>query len=432
MRQYILYICMMLWLTTAAQTGHGAGWMSTWGTSPEYTSEGDMPKVPLSGKTIRQVIRPSVGGDTIRLALSNFHSNEPVEIKSVYVSWSVDTLVRDKSNGRIISVNGSTPWIANETSRYLTFNGRRSVTIAPNANISSDQLSFSVRPYRNIAITICYGQSVPQHATSHRGSRTTSYIADGAVGPEDSLKVIERLEHWYNILSLDVKKSGPVVAILGNSITDGRGTTTNAQNRWTDYMGTELGRMDIRNISTAVGEKAVPEGCGIVNLGIGGNCVIDGGISEPLLKRYRDELEFHSGITHIIIYEGTNDIGTSNSEPAVLAHKLTEAYKEIISYAHSKGIKVFIATITPTKGNGWYSPSHEQTRQEVNRWIRKGEGFEGIIDFDRLVRDPQDEEKLKAEYSEDWLHLNPEGYKAMGRYAARIIANDIGQAPSMH
>lgn len=156
------------------------------------------------------------------------------------------------------------------------------------------------------------------------------------------------------------------------------------------------------------------------------------GISEPLLKRYRDELEFHSGITHIIIYEGTNDIGTSNSEPAVLAHKLTEAYKEIISYAHSKGIKVFIATITPTKGNGWYSPSHEQTRQEVNRWIRKGEGFEGIIDFDRLVRDPQDEEKLKAEYSEDWLHLNPEGYEAMGRYAARIIANDIGQAPSMH
>lgn len=163
------------------------------------------------------------------------------------------------------------------------------------------------------------------------------------------------------------------------------------------------------------------KGFGVINLGIGGNCVIDGGISQPLLQRYKDELSFHSGITHLIIYEGTNDIGTSQLAADSLAERLIKAYKEIINYGHSKGMKVYMATITPTKGNGWYSTEHDKARQLVNNWIRQGNGFEAVIDFDELVRDPQDEAKLKAEYSEDWLHLNPKGYEVMGKYAAGII-----------
>lgn len=426
MRTSLLFFCILFGLSVCAQSHDDGTWATTWGTSPEYTGEGDMPHNSLKERTIRQIIRPSIGGDTIRLRLSNFHSDEPVEIKSIYVSLSIDTLVRDKSTGKVISNNGSTPWIEKGTSKYLIFNGNKSITIAPHSNVTSDPLAFVIRPYRNIAITINYGEKVPQHATSHRGSRTTSYIADGTVGPTDSLNVIEKLEHWYNILSLDVKRNIPVIAVLGNSITDGRGTTTNAQNRWTDAMGTELGRMSQYRISVKKGELRSLNGYGVVNLGIGGNCVLEGGISEPLVKRYRDELGFHSGITHIIIYEGTNDIGTSPLSPDSLAHRLIEAYKEIISYAHSRGIKVYMATITPTKGNGWYSPSHEQARQKVNKWIRKAKGFEGIIDFDKLVRDPKDSEKLKAEYSEDWLHLNASGYEVMGKYAASIMGKDMG------
>ena len=432
MRLFIICISMILALAANAQSNGNGAWTTSWGTSPEYTGESDMPRSPLKGKTIRQVIRPSIGGDTIRLALSNFHSDEPVEIKGAYISLSVDTLVRDKQTGKIISHNGSTPWIGKGTTRFLTFNGSRAVTIAPRSNITSDPIAFTVVPCRNIAITINYGEKVPLHATSHRGSRTTSYIADGTVGPADSLNVIERLEHWYNILSLDVKRGAPVIAVLGNSITDGRGTTTNAQNRWTDYMGAELNCHGMKQVSKKGNRDTAASGCGIINLGIGGNCVLEGGISEPLIKRYRDELDFHAGITHIIIYEGTNDIGTSQLKPESLALRLTEAYKEIITYAHSRGVKVFMATITPTKGNNWYSPSHEKARQMVNEWIRKGEGFEGIIDFDKLVRDPKDSEKLRAEYSEDWLHLNPAGYEAMGKYAARIIGNDLKQNKIQH
>ena len=305
-------------LASYGQSAVNSVWSTTWGTSPEFTGQNDMPKATLAGKTIRQIIRPSFGGDTIRMRLSNFHSDEPVEIESIYVAWSTDTTVRDNKTGDIISRNGSTPWINSKTTKYLTFNGSRSVTIGARKNVTSDVLPFEVRPCRNLAITITYGEKEPEHATSHRGSRTTSYIADGSVGPDDSLIVAERVDHWYNILSLDIKGKTPVVAVLGNSITDGRGTTTNAQNRWTDQMATSLQSFDKEDGACKSGcksggnkEKACKGGCchkmeskngfGVINLGIGGNCVIDGGISQPLLQRYKDELSFHSGITHLII-----------------------------------------------------------------------------------------------------------------------------------
>lgn len=364
-----------------------------------------MPKTSLAGKTVRMVIHPTIGGDSVRLRLSNFHSDEPVEIKSVYVAADVDTVIKDSKTGEVITKFGCSSNIIKKTAHYLTFNGSKSITIGAHANVMSDAIKFNFKGYNNLAITIAYGNNVPEHATSHRGSRTTSYIAEGTVSPSNEFKSIETVDHWYNILSLDVNVRKPVVAVLGNSITDGRGTTTNAQNRWPDQMGRQ-------------GDW------GVVNLGIGGNCVLRGGLSQPLMERYRDELSFHSGITHLIIYEGTNDIGTSSAAPDSLANELIAAYKEIIGYAHSKGMKVFMATITPTKGNNWYSPAHEQTRQLVNKWIRQKDGFEGVIDFDELVRDPQDNERLRAEYSDDWLHLNPLGYEAMGTLAAKVLSSE--------
>lgn len=392
-------------MSACAQTTTDRAWSTTWGTSPEYTGPADMPKTTLAGKTLRMVVHPTIAGDSIRLRLSNFHSDEPVEIKSVYIAANVDTVIKDQKTGRTITNYGCTPNIVKETARYLTFDGSKSVTIGAHANVTSDAIKFNFKGHTNLAITIAYGNNVPEHATSHRGSRTTSYIAEGTVNPEDDFKSIEKVDHWYNILSLDVNVQRPVVAVLGNSITDGRGTTTNAQNRWSDQMGKQ-------------------GGWGVVNLGIGGNCVLRGGLSQPLMERYRDELSFHTGITHLIIFEGTNDIGTSSLPSDSLANELIAAYKDIISYAHSKGMKVFMATITPTKGNNWYSSAHEQTRQLVNKWIRQKDGFENVIDFDELVRDPHDNERLRTEYSDDWLHLNPLGYEAMGSLAAKVLSSD--------
>lgn len=372
-----------------AQTSDG--WSATWGTSPEYTGVGDMPRVSLANNSIRQVFQISLEGSRVRLRLSNFHSTEPVDIQSVYIAEAGDSCD-----------------IVQSTARYLSFDGKRDVSIQPGCNITSDVADFTVGRCARVAITITYGDRVPTHATSHRGSRTTSYIAKGQVSPADRFETVEAVDHWYNILSLEVEGVSNVIAVLGNSITDGRGSTTNLQNRWTDRMAENMSRA-----------------CGVVNLGIGGNSVLEGGISEPLVRRYKDELSFHSGITHLIIYEGTNDIGSSTQQLDVLAGRLIEAYKEIVAYAHSKGIRVYVATITPTKGHSYYSEAHEQTRQTVNSWIRKGKGFEGVIDFDRLVRDKSDKEKLQQKYSDDWLHLNPQGYKAMGEYAAKIMGKDL-------
>jgi len=158
-----------------------------------------------------------------------------------------------------------------------------------------------------------------------------------------------------------------------------------------------------------------------LNLGIGGNCVIKGGLSEPALKRFDRDILGQKGVSTLVIFEGVNDIGGAKNNSEECANNLIEAYREMISKAHSKGIKVYLATITPFKGNSYFTIFHEAARQYVNEWIRNNKDSDGIIDFDLIVRDPKDHAKLKEEFSDDYLHLNPKGYEAMGKYAADIL-----------
>ena len=158
-----------------------------------------------------------------------------------------------------------------------------------------------------------------------------------------------------------------------------------------------------------------------MNLGIGGNCVVEGGLSEPALKRFDRDILGQNNIDKLIIFEGTNDIGTCGGAYEKKAQQVIDAYKILIEKAHAKGIKVYGGTITPTKGNGWYSFFHEAMRQTINEWIRKPGNFDGIVDFDELVRDAKDPQQLIKEYSDDWLHLNPKGYEVMGKYAAKVV-----------
>lgn len=388
MRKLLVTIFMTITLHMQAQVG-------IWATAAEYTGQGDMPRTSLAGTSLRQVIRVSIGGDRHQLQLSNEFSSEPVEIKAVYIADAKDSCNIDS---RKVS--------------YLTFGGKRSVTIPAGQTVWSDVFKRHVPALQRLAITIQYGCQVPEHATSHRGSRTTSYIARGAVKPGKAFPTIEKVDHWYNIVKLNTMADRPVVAVLGNSITDGRGSTTNAQNRWTDFM------------ATALNSDAGNGGMGVLNLGIGGNCVVEGGLSEPALKRFDRDILGQSGVTTLIIFEGTNDIGCSNGNSEQVAHRLIDAYQTLIDKAHRAGMKVFGGTITPFKGNGWYSYFHEAARRTVNDWIRHSGKFDGIVDFDLLVRDSDDPEKLRADYSDDWLHLNPRGYEVMGNYAAEVIMNE--------
>lgn len=383
-----------IFLATFALALNAQQWTGTWGTAAEFTGPGDMPqKTTLDNTSVRQIVHVSLGGDCLRLQLSNEFSAQPVEIKSVYIADAKDSCDIDR-----------------KTARMLRFEGQYNTTIQPGKTIWSDPIKYNLKPLQLLSITVCYGSQVPVNATSHRGSRTTSYIAKGTIKPGKAFNTFERVDHWYNITKIDVPANGcKAIAVLGNSITDGRGTTTNKQNRWTDIMA----------------ETLIPTNpAGVLNLGIGGNCVVAGGLSEPALKRFDRDILGQSNVETLIIFQGTNDIGTTGHAEQTVK-KLIDAYQTLIDKAHAAGIKkVYGATITPFKGNGWYSVFHETARQVVNEWIRTSGKFDGVIDFDKLVRDPQDKEKIQKQYTDDWLHLNPEGYKVMGQYAAKIITGE--------
>lgn len=384
-----LLLAMTMLLTLPAMAADV--WKGTWATAAEYPGKGDMPKESLSGRSCRQIIHVAMGGENIRLKLSNEFSDEPLEIKSVYIA--------EATSGWAVQA---------KTVKYLKFGGKKNVIVQPKQAVYSDELKYALKSDQWLAVTINYGINTPKVPTTHRGSRTTSYIIKGESTVKSSFDGAELQDHWYNIAALEVKapEATEVIAVLGNSITDGRGSTTNKQNRWTDFFSTALNQQG----------KA-----GVLNLGIGGNCVIQGGLSQPALVRFDRDILEQQGVTKLVIFEGTNDIGCSGGNYEKLAAKLIESYKTLIDKAHAKGIKVYGGTITPNKGNSWYSYWHEAVRQTVNEWIRNGKAFDAVIDFDALTRDEKDPQQLKPEYSDDWLHLNPAGYEAMGKYAAEIM-----------
>lgn len=364
-------------------------WTATWTTAIEAPlAESDMPKTTMTDHSLRQVIHVSIGGEKLRLQLSNEKSAQPVEIKSVYIA--------DTDGGKDIEA---------KTAKYLTFGGKRSVTIQPGEAVYTDIAAYELKPLQRLSVTINYGKT-PEKATTHRGSRTTSYLMAGEARPAAAFTPVETFEHWYSIAALEVEApaSTRCIACLGNSITDGRGTTTDAQNRWTDVLAEELG-----------GKVAV------INLGIGGNCVIAGGLSAPASQRFDRDILAQRGVTDVVIFEGVNDIGGIRDDGSKTVAKLTEYYALFAKKAKERGLKVWGATIMPFKNSFMKGESMEKARQKVNEWVRASADYDGYIDFDKATRDPNDPEALRQDLQSDWLHPNAEGYKVMGQCAAKVL-----------
>ena len=364
-------------------------WTATWATAIEAPlAESDMPKTSMTNSTLRQVIHVSIGGDKLRMQLSNEKSQQPVEIKSVYIA--------DTDGGKAID---------QKTAKYLTFNGSRSATIEPGKAVYTDVAQYKLKPLQRLSVTISYGNT-PVKATTHRGSRTTSYLAQGEVAPKADFAEVEKFEHWYSIAALEVEApaSTRCIACLGNSITDGRGTTTDAQNRWTDVLAEQLG-----------GKVAV------INLGIGGNCVIRGGLSAPASERFDRDILAQQGVTDLVIFEGVNDLSSIKDDGAKTVRMLTKFYRLFAKKAKEKGMRVYGGTIMPFKNSFAYSETHEKARQEVHQWIRTAPDYDGVIDFDKATADPKDPEALMESLQSDWLHPNADGYKVMGECAAKAF-----------
>ncbi|HTT67403.1 MAG TPA: SGNH/GDSL hydrolase family protein [Gemmatimonadales bacterium] len=361
-------------------------WLGTWAPSQQLVEPRNLPPAPLAHSTLRQVFRVSLGGPRIRVHLSNLFGDGPIAVGAARIARSA---------------GGSAIEPASE--RPLTFGGADSVTISAGHEATSDPLDFPVAPLSALALTLRIG-AAPAALTGHPGSRTTSYLAAGDHVSEPELSGAATTEHWYVIAGLDVVAEGAAVVTLGNSITDGRGSGTNQDDRWPDDLARRL-QADPRTARVAV-----------LNAGIGGNCLLRDCLGPAALSRLdRDVLE-PPGVRWVIVLEGVNDIGNARAPGAAagVAQGLIDAYRRIIARAHARGLKVYGATITPFGGSFYDGPERQAARDTVNRWIRTSGAFDAVIDFDATVRDPSDPSRLQSALDTgDHLHPNEAGYHAM-------------------
>ena len=356
MKRISFIIVCLLTAGSLLAKGH---WVGTWGTAPQLVERHNNPPSPgLENNSLRQIVQVSMGGKMVRLKLTNEFSQNATEIKAIELA--------------IAKTAGSSSEIDEASTVSLTFDGQTSVTIPAGGKVVSDPVKFKIKDRENVAITIHYGSASSTSVSGHPGSRTTSYLE---AGNTTDFSKATKTDHWYNILALEVeapKKAG-AIAILGNSITDGRGSTTNQQNRWADVLSRRL-----------LANKATRR-IGVLNMGIGGNCVLGGGLGPAAVNRYQRDLFSQEGVKWIILFEAVNDLGyTRNGEQT--ANRIIDVYKRIIREAHQKGIRVIGATITPFKGNNYYTEDHEKGRSTINQWIRTTKMLDGTIDFDQAVR----------------------------------------------
>ncbi|HEY3854266.1 MAG TPA: SGNH/GDSL hydrolase family protein [Verrucomicrobiae bacterium] len=360
-------------------------WVATWGCAPQLVEQRNLPPPPgLAGNTLRQVVHVTIGGKRLRARFSNAFGDGSMTLAEVHFALS--------AGGGAIQAN---------TDLALKFHGVSSVTIPPEEMVWSDAFDFNLAAMTNVAMTICFGK-VPAAITGHPGSRATSYLFPGDAGTAANMPGAVTTQHWYVLTGIDTvaDDSAAAVIVLGDSITDGRGSTTDGNNRWPDDLAQRL----LTN--------KLPSRIAVINEGIGGNAVLSGGLGPTAMARFdRDVLE-QRGAKWIVVFEGVNDI--SASRDASVATNLIAAYGKFIDKSRAKGLKVFGATITPFGRSQYSSPEHEAARKTVNDWIRASGRFDAVIDFDAAVRDPSEPANLLPVYDTgDNLHLNPSGYRAM-------------------
>lgn len=373
-------------------------WVGTWA-SAQWLAEGDkvLPVELKHNVTLRQIVRVSIGGDTLRLHVSNALGKEPLHIQAVHVA-------------RPLSLPSSK--IDPTTNRRVTFRQQSQITIPAGAELTSDEIALEIEPLSHLSITMQL-PTVPEHQTSHVASHTTSYAATDTVPTSPELPSAQAVDHWYFLSGVDVlSRNGFAIVALGDSITDGTGSTKNGNDRWTDVLAERLQR------------SSKHRHIGVLNAGIGGNRVLLDGNGPNALARFDRDVLARSNVRYLIVLEGINDLGTLTRAAPVpeeqhesLVRQMTTIYGEFIDKARTHGIKVYGGTLLPFIGFEYYHPNerNELDRERVNAWIRTRGHFDAVIDFDRVAADPDNPQRLNPEYdSGDHIHPSPAGYRALG------------------
>lgn len=401
MKAHVLFAALLVGLTALSATAAPAPhWTTSWTASPLPAGPalGPMPATPsFSNQTIRQVLRLSVGGRRLRVRITNEYGEKPLKIGAATVS--------------LVGADGSLgPAVP------LTFAGQRGTIVPAGAPLLSDTASLSVGPLAQVSVSLylpedtgpctCHTVGVQDTFVSGTGDFTAAtFVA----------KQTLQLRAFLSGVEVDAPGGRTIVA-FGDSITDGVGSSLNQNLRWPDQF--------IARLQASKGRT-----WGIANEGISGNRVLDGGAGDSALARFDRDVLAQAGTTHVVIFEGVNDLGISYGAPQgpmaerfkalqpkdkATAERLIAGYRQLIARAHAHGIKVIGATVAPYEGSSYWSADGEAHRQAVNQWIRTSGEFDGIIDFDAVLRDPAHPARIRdGLHAGDHLHGSDAGYAAM-------------------
>lgn len=396
----------------AQSTSSGEHWVGTWATAEVGRPQAPPVVIPapapgqaaappaasapflhFNNQTLRQVVRVSIGGNRLRVVLSNRYGTAPLTIAAAHVG-----------------LRQSEAAIVPQSDRVLLFSGRPTMTIPSGAIVYSDPVDLTVPPQVDLAIDLYLAgdTNTPSPLTMHAGALQTSYVSQtGNHTGTPSLPVVATTTSWFLLSRVEVvaPESVGVIVAFGDSITDGSRSTVDTNNRWPNHLARRL----LAQTGTA--------GMAVLNAGIGGNRVLTEGAYNAginAVARFDANVLGQAGVTHVIVLEGINDIGNARQNPTPTAEDLIAGHRQLIERAHTRGLKIFGATLTPFEGAAYFTKEGEAKRQALNQWIRTGKAYDGFIDFDQATRDPANQARFLPQYdSGDHLHPNDAGYQAM-------------------
>lgn len=373
-------------VSAAAQPDH---WVGTWATSP-VALRNSADKYGSADTTYREIVHVSLGGPSVRIIVTNEFGLDPLTIGAASIAPS--------KGGD--AIDAASP---------LTFSGRATVTIPPGALAVSDPVSLKVPALSDLAISLFVPQQPMRQVSLHNFADQTSYEATGNTVSDKTLESPEKIYSWPFLKGVDVMASakGASIVAFGDSITDGAHSTRDGNDRWPDVLARRL-QADKKTSQFSV-----------LNEGIGGNRVLHDNTGPSALARFDRDVLAQAGVKYLIILESINDIGHA-ADPrrpydVVSADDLIAGLTQLAIRAHTHGIKVYGATLTPYMGAGYSSPAGEKMREAVNQWIRTTNQLDGFIDFDKATRDATNPQVFsEAAGSSDHLHPGDSGYKLMG------------------
>lgn len=391
-----------LLFASAAQAA-STQWVGTWGASPLPAGPAVGPAPPptaLDNQTVRQIVRISAGGNRVRLRLTNEYGAKPLHVGAATVALL-------DSKGEVVA--GS--------QHPVRFDGETATWIPAAAPLLSDPVDLKVPPLSRLAISLYFPENTGP-CTCHAFGAQEAQVSDtGDHTAEASFAAKQTLQSRLFLSGVEVETTAGrarVIAVLGDSISDGVGSTAGTNRRWPDLLADRLN----------AGKGAM--GWGVVNHGISGNRVLDDGAGQSALARFDRDILSIPGLTHVIVFEGVNDLGISWGAPAgpqgerfralqppvkASAERIIAGYRQLIARAHEHGVRIYGATIAPYEGAAYWSAEGEANRAKINAWIRTGKEFDGVLDFDAALRDPaKPTQMLQGKHAGDHLHGSDSGY----------------------